>query len=135
MADELEFRTQGTELPYGARKELARQTAFAEAAAPPSPPAEPRPVAEAVPVEEEPPAMQLVSPAGADELDAFLFAPTDFPDRPLTDGAPFGPGRNELVLPQEDERAFLHRVARRMLEEPGVPEDAKVWAARVIAGM
>lgn len=109
---ELEFRTQGTELPKGAREQLDEAMEFAA----------------------EAPGFLDVLPDTADEFDAVMLAGTDFPERPLTHGAPFGPGANAVPLPRESEQAFLRRIAMQMLEA-GAPEDAKLWAARVIAGL
>ncbi len=62
-----------------------------------------------------------VRPA-AEELnggyDAALFAPTDRPDEPITDGMPFGAGSNWRPRPFEDDRAFMLRVADEIERSP-----------------
>jgi len=46
--------------------------------------------------------------------DEALFGPTWRPEEPITHGAPFGPGRSFVILPYEDERSFVLRVADQL---------------------
>lgn len=137
-AEDLEFRVQGSsELQKGDRKALAEGAAFAAAA----------PQAKVIADEfvttdpmtttgEEVMYGGPVGPEVGDDLDAEFLGPTRYPNRPLTNGAPFGPGADFVALPNESDQQFLGRVAERMLQGGRqVPDDAKVWALRVLAGM
>ncbi len=69
-----------------------------------------------------------------DPVDDVLFAPTDFANRPITHGAPYGPGANFVRTPKLSDRALLSRAAQRILEHKAdVPDDALVWAMKVLA--
>ncbi len=46
--------------------------------------------------------------------DEALFSPTWRPEEPITHGASFGPGRSFVILPYEDERSFVLRVADQL---------------------
>ncbi len=76
------------------------------------------------PVEATPPRGAGAAQAPAEDVsggyDEALFAPTDRAAEPITHGAPFGPGANFVMLPYENERAFLLRVADQ-LESSGTP--------------
>jgi len=54
-----------------------------------------------------------------DGYDAVLFGPSQRPDEPITEGAPFGPGSNFVPSPFEDDRAFMLRVADEIERSPG----------------
>lgn len=69
-----------------------------------------------------------------DPIDEEVFAPTDRPDEPITQGMPFGPGDNFSASPDETEGQRLARIATSMLQTPGTPDDAVVWAARQLGG-
>jgi len=115
VARDIDFHSQGSsELGKGAGKQLeegfdyASQGAFKEA---------------------------FGSVSASDPVDEVLFAPTDFPNRPITNGAAFGPGANFVRTPKLSDRAILNRAATRILEnKDDVPDDALVWAMRVLAG-
>lgn len=129
MADEdLEFRVGGsTELEYGDRGALAKATTVA------GPPIE---LPEGFEETAATSGLAFESPDGGEpdpDVDAVLFGPTDFPERPITHGMAFGPGPNVSPNPDETEDQFMHRFAIRTLETD-VPEENKVWAARRLAG-
>jgi hypothetical protein len=127
MAEDPTYRTQGsTELEYGDRQALEKSTA---AAGEPIGPPEITDVPASSGLEFAPDMGGEPDP----DVDAVLFGPTDYPDRPLTHGMSFGPGANVSPNPDETEDQFMHRVAIRTLESD-TPEDAKVWAARRLAG-
>lgn len=129
MAEDLEYRVSGsTELAKGDRASLARATRTAgEPIAPP----------EITETEVAPTGGLAFAPDMGGEpdpdIDAVLFGPTDYPDRPITNGMSFGPGANFSPNPDETEDQFMHRIAIRALEADS-PEDVKVWAARRLAG-
>lgn len=129
-SDDLEFRG----LPYGGGVQTQEGQAFA-AAADDGPP-DTEVLSGDATADPEQAFVNLAADAGGDELDAELLAPTDFPDRPLTHGAPFGPGSNFVRLPHETEQGFMHRIATSVLERSGeMPDDLKIWALRVQAGL
>ncbi len=109
----------GSDAPFGEGAALRRMAGTVPA--PPPNPASPAP-ARRVPVQ------PVLAGAGAQPdqtdvsggYDEALFAPTDRPDEPITHGAPFGPGANFTVLPYENQRGFLLRVASQ-LEGSGTP--------------
>lgn len=73
--------------------------------------------------------------ASRDEYAAEFFAPSDFPLRPVTHGASFGPGANGVRTPKVSDRMFLNRIAARIVERKDeVPDEALVWAIRVMQG-
>jgi hypothetical protein len=123
MASEPDFAVQGTDLPKGAGKQL--QEGYAQAASVEA--FRTAPVNQGV-------VPTIYSDSGGDEYDQELLAPTNFPDRPLTHGAEFGPGADFLPSPRENDSDFMVRIATRMLQQSYLPDDAKVWAARVLAG-
>jgi hypothetical protein len=131
VATEGQFRVGGsTELEYGDATELERAQQVATNQEAPAPP-EIGPA-----VEQGSPALDFPVDAGGPvdpDLDAVLYGPTDYPDRPLTNGMGFGTGSNFSPNPQETEDQFMHRVAIKVLDAPG-PEELKVWAARRLAG-
>lgn len=53
-----------------------------------------------------------------DGYDSALFAPTNRPDVPVTNGAPFGEGANYVPLPSEDDFTFMQRVANDLDSGP-----------------
>lgn len=76
-----------------------------------------------------------ITGGGSEDIDAELFAPTDFPNRPLTHGASFGPGATVSPRPRLSDRQLLARYAERIVEaRDSVPEGSLVWAMRVLAG-
>lgn len=108
---EEQFRVQGSDLPKGSAQSLDEAEDLAASA----------------------PA--IFGTADRDNVDPVLFSETDFPNRPVTHGAPFGPGDNAVYSPRESERTVLNRIATRIVEQRGsVPETALVWAVRTLAG-
>ena len=93
-------------------------------------------------------ANRLSIPAPADEAEfkpqspaeQFAFAPTDFPNEPLTAGAPFGPGPNRPltplqrqggspVIPSDDGLDNLRRnlpLLQQLTTDPNAPSQLKV---------
>jgi hypothetical protein len=127
VADEPTYRVGGsTELEYGDRSALQKATS---AAGEPMTLPEVTDAAPTSGIAFEPDTGGEPDP----DVDAALFAPTDFPDRPLTHGMSFGPGANVSPNPDETEDQFMHRFAIRTLEVDA-PEENKIWAARRLAG-
>lgn len=129
MAD---FRVQGTDLPKGSSQQLEEGYAFAG-----PPEAQETDAATYEPGEEDLLAEEafFTDEAATDELDEQLFSPTDHPERPLTHGAPFGPGADFVASPLTSEQDHMNRVAQRVLEAGRqVPDDALLWATRVLMG-
>lgn len=121
---EAEIKQQGSSLPKGAATQL--DEGFDEAAAAP----EALPVDSTVDQSEVP---EVFGESGPDEIDAEIFAPSDFPNRPLTNGLPFGPGQNFTVTPRMTDRALLTRAALSIAEaKDSVPTGAVEWAMRVL---
>lgn len=83
-------------------------------------PARPAPQPQARQVSAQPPSepVQLTDDLN-DGYDAVLFGPSQRPDEPITEGAPFGPGSNFVPRPFEDDRAFMLRVADEIERSPG----------------
>lgn len=102
--------------PHGQGAALRRLAGTVDAGARPGQPvvpvgqpgrAQPTPVGgPAAELEEEPDVT-----GGYDEA---VFAPTERPDEPITHGAPFGAGASFVMLPYEDERAFMLRIADQL---------------------
>lgn len=135
MAEETDFAVQGSELPKGAGQQLAEAAelarAFREGSEPQMEPQAPAMVE--VGSATEP--MQPVYADVDDELDSELLGPTDFPGVPLSAGADYGAGSRFTRLSSESDDEFMGRIARQMLMAGrSVPEDARVWAARTLAG-
>ncbi len=115
-----EFRQQGTDLPKGSADQLQEGIRLADlgtfgvgsVAAYPGGGAEPN----------------------LDPLMAEVFAPSDRPDVPVTEGMSFGPGANYSALPDESEDQFLNRVARRILSTGSPSEFLQEWAASRLVG-
>lgn len=138
-AEDLEFKVQGSNLDKGARKSLAEAEGFAAAA--PSTPQAKVMTDEFVTTDpvtfggEEMMYGGAVGPEVGDDLDAEFLGPTRYPNRPITNGAPFGPGADFVAMPDESDQQFLGRVAERMLQGGRqVPDAAKQWALRVLVG-
>jgi hypothetical protein len=77
---------------------------------------------------------EAVLPSGMDEYDEELLGPSRT-DRPITHGAPYGLGANFAPARDETEQDYRRRVAEDLLKVGrAVPDDAKVWALRALAG-
>lgn len=125
MPDDLQYRASGVGgLPKGSRTALDEAADFAAAA--PGAPED---------TTQEPIVASYAQGQDRDNLDAELFAPTDNPDRPLTHGAPTGPGANAVFAPRLSDRAMLARIGERMLaNRDSLPESAVIWAVRAALG-
>lgn len=63
--------------------------------------------------------------------DDALFAPTDRPDVPLTEGMPFGAGGMFTAGAQMEQRDHMNQLARRTMELANeMPDDMLRWAQR-----
>ncbi len=69
-----------------------------------------------------------------DGYDRVLFAPTDRPGEPITQGAPFGPGANWIPRPHEDDRSFLLRVASDLENTPGASGPLRAYIDKIRLG-
>jgi len=129
MADTPSFRQEGTELPKGSGQELDAALEVAS-----SGPGTQFAGEDERPVDLDRLAAGLESEAlRQDDYSAEFFAPSDFPDRPVTHGASFGPGANEVRTPRMSDRAYLARIATRIVERKDqVTDDALVFAMRVL---
>jgi hypothetical protein len=67
-------------------------------------------------------------------MDEVLFAPTDRPGEPLTEGMPFGPGSSFVPRPGESEEEFIERIATAIDASPTATAGAKDWIKRHQAG-
>jgi hypothetical protein len=68
-------------------------------------------------------------------FDDILFSGSDYPDEPLTEGAPFGPGSNSLrsVGPETDDE-FMARAAVAVAGSPSATSRVKSFVTRVANG-
>lgn len=123
------FRQEGTSLPKGAGQQLDAALEVAAAA--------PEVSVEVTDARDLDRLAQGMEPEQTQEDDfaSEFFAPSDFPLRPVTHGASFGPGGNGVRTPRVNDRTHLNRIATRMLERKDeVPDEALVWAMRVLQG-
>lgn len=67
-------------------------------------------------------------------LDSVLLRPTDRPAEPITQGMPFGEGKNFLRMPEESSRQFVKRVATDLANSPTTGSRSKAFLARVMRG-
>lgn len=119
-AEEPAFKSQGTDLPQGSTSQLAEGLDIARDA--------------------EGNEVDVASYSGYaqfsevdDEYDEFATQPSWFPERPITHGAPFGPGLNSVVTPPRDEDAVLDDLATEAIRTGGT-ESLRIWAVRRLAG-
>jgi len=70
-----------------------------------------------------------------DDEDVFAFSPTDRPDEPLTQGAPFGPGASFTPYAFESQQGMLQRIADQMASQPNAPDEVRAFANRLRRGL
>jgi hypothetical protein len=68
------------------------------------------------------------------EIAEMLFGPTQFPDEPITAGAPFGPGPSFVARPSESRFAFMRRVADALSSSPAAVPEIRRYAERIARG-
>lgn len=71
-------------------------------------------------------------PAGEEE--DFIFGPSERPDEPVTQGAPFGQGSDFLRSSYEDDDSFTRRIASQIVAAPSSPGEARGFARRLLEG-
>jgi hypothetical protein len=70
---------------------------------------------------------------GGEEED-FIFGPSERPDEPLTQGAPFGQGSDFLRMSYESDDQFTRRIASQIVAAPSSPGEARGFARRLLEG-
>lgn len=71
----------------------------------------------------------------ANEDEAFLLAPTDRPDEPLTQGVPFGPGLDSTRFAFATDDDLLDRLAEKVRANAAADPQARAWAAQRAKGL
>ena len=72
------------------------------------------------------------NPSGDEE--EFLYAQTDRPEEPLTQGVPVGPGAPTTRHAYVSDEDLAVRVARQASADPAAPKSIRKWAARALEG-
>ena len=72
------------------------------------------------------------APSGDEE--EFLYAQTDRPEEPLTQGVPVGPGAPTTRHAYVSDEDLAVRVARQASADPAAPKSIRKWAARALEG-
>ena len=80
-----------------------------------------------------PPDRQDYQPQG--DAQNFLFAPSDRPKEPFSQGLPFGPGASVVPGAGETDDQLVQRVANEALKDPAAPKQLKDFANRALNGM
>lgn len=125
MAEEPEFRQEGSDLPKGSL------TAMEEFETATTPSEEPSPDVPDVVLEASDLSDETEAPPALDEMEQYAFGSSDRMDEPLTAGVDFGPGPSQVVSGESNEQ-FLDRFARRLAS--GRSEAGKNWAQRRLEG-
>jgi hypothetical protein len=73
-------------------------------------------------------------PPGMEDVGERLFAPTDRPNEPLTDGMPFGPGRNSVPPRGETEQQARTRTANELRVSPYQSPEVAEFISRLEKG-
>lgn len=102
---------------HGSTAALQRLASAVPRVAPAAAPEQVRPPAGSPSPPAPPGAGQLTGDLN-DGFDSALFGPTNRPNEPITEGAPFGPGSNYVRRPYEDDRSFMLRVAQELEAGP-----------------
>lgn len=73
-------------------------------------------------------------PGSLTNFDDILFSPSDYPDEPITEGAPFGPGTNFVRRGPENDDEFMKRAALTIANSKNATSRVRSFATRVAMG-